>query len=159
MNKAKIYLDTSVINFLFADDAPDFQKATVEFFQTYAGFYELHVSDVVILEIDRTTDRESRDMLYSILRQHPIEVLSDSRYDEVSRLADRYIERGAIPRTKVEDAQHVAYATVYEMDILLSWNFRHLANISRETRVLAVNLEEGYRHPLRLLSPLEVLHE
>ena len=46
-----------------------------------------------------------------------------------------------------------------DMDVLLSWNFRHLANLNKEARFLAVNVEEGYRHPLRLVSPLEVLDE
>jgi alanine racemase len=45
------------------------------------------------------------------------------------------------------------------MDILLSWNFKHLANVSREARVVAVNKAEGYRHPLRMVSPLEVEDE
>jgi hypothetical protein len=51
MKKLRIYLDTSVINFLFADDAPDFKKATVEFFDQYATGYELYVSEIVRLEI------------------------------------------------------------------------------------------------------------
>ena len=46
-----------------------------------------------------------------------------------------------------------------EMDILLSWNFKHLANVRREARVATVNQEEDYWHPLRLLSPLEVQDE
>ena len=54
---------------------------------------------------------------------------------------------------------HVAYATVCKMDILLSWNFKHLANVNKEARILAVNDGEGYNHSLRLLSPLEVQDE
>lgn len=71
-------------------------------------------------------------------------------------LAARYIESGVIPRTKPENALHVAYATVCRMDVLLSWNFKHLANIHKEGKVLTVNLAEGYRASLRLVSPLEV---
>ena len=40
MKKLRIYLDTSVINFLFAHDAPDFRKATIEFFEKHASKYE-----------------------------------------------------------------------------------------------------------------------
>jgi hypothetical protein len=42
---------------------------------------------------------------------------------------------------------------------LLSWNFRHLANINREAKILIANSERGYRYPLRILSPLEVSNE
>jgi hypothetical protein len=77
----------------------------------------------------------------------------------LKELAFRYIEHGAIPEAKLEDAQHVAYATVHEMDILVSWNFRHLANVKKEAKILAVNVEAGYWRPLRLLSPLEIGHE
>jgi hypothetical protein len=45
------------------------------------------------------------------------------------------------------------------LDILLSWNFKHLANVRREGLIAAVNQQEGYGHALRLLSPLEVEDE
>ena len=51
MNKLRIYLDTSVVNFLFADDAPDFKRVTVDFFAKHASKYELFASQIVILEI------------------------------------------------------------------------------------------------------------
>jgi hypothetical protein len=60
---------------------------------------------------------------------------------------------------KREDALHVAHATVHGLDILLSWNFKHLANVRREGLIAAMNQQEGYWHALRLLSPLEVEDE
>ncbi len=53
----------------------------------------------------------------------------------------------------------MAYATVHQLDILLSWNFKHLANVRREGLIVAANQRAGYSHPLRLLSPLEVEDE
>ena len=61
-----------------------------------------------------------------------------------------------IPAAQREDALHVAYATVHGLDILLSWNFKHLANVRREALIAAINQREGHGHTLRLLSPLEV---
>ena len=159
MKKLRIYLDTSVINFVFADDAPDFMHATIEFFEDHSVLYDLYVSNIVLLEIDRTADPEHRQRLHVVLAEHDVSVLPDEHVDEVRELAERYIQRGIIPKSKIEDAMHVAYATVHEMDVLLSWNFRHLANLNKESRVLALNIEEGYWHPLRLVSPLEVMDE
>jgi len=77
----------------------------------------------------------------------------------IERLADLYLARGIIPAIKREDALHVAHATIHGLDILLSWNFKHLANVRREALIASVNQQEGHWHTLRLLSPLEVEDE
>lgn len=159
MRKLRIYLDTSVINFLFADDAPEFKKATVEFFDRFASRYDLHISGVVLAEIDATPDVDHRAALRSVPETRGVTLLPDDMEDEVARLADLYIARGVIPASKQADALHVAYATVYGLDVILSWNFQHLANVRKETAIMAINLEEGYTKPLRLLSPLEMYDE
>ena len=159
MRKLKVYLDTSVVSFLFAEDSPDFRKATVEFFERYSQRFDLFVSDVVPTEINRDPNLDRRHRLLDVLKQHPITVLPSSRTAEVEALATTYIDNKVLPPSKKEDALHVAYATVFELDVLLSWNFKHLANIAREERILTVNRQLGYRYPLRVLSPLEVDYE
>jgi predicted nucleic acid-binding protein len=159
MKKLRIYLDTSVINFLFAADSPDFRKATVEFFEKHAAKYDLYASEVVLLEFSRDPDAQHRQKLLTALRSHPITLLPSEPIEEIENLADQYIAQRIIPATKREDALHVAHATVHQMDILLSWNFKHLANVRREALIVAFNRQEGYWHSLRLLSPLGVEDE
>ena len=159
MKKLRIYLDTSVINFLFADDSKEFCQVTKDFFAVYADRYDLFVSQIVLLEINRTPDSTHRNRLSKVIRDYAIKVLPDDDANQIKKLADLYTKKGVIPANKMEDALHVAYATVCKMDILLSWNFKHLANINKEAKILAVNNEEGYHYPLRLLSPLEVEDE
>lgn len=159
MKGLRIYLDTSVVNFVFADDSPDFQRVTIEFFENHAARHDLYVSKAVLFEIDQDPQPDHRTQLRSILAAHSVGVLPDDEDEEILRLALCYMEKGAIPKNKMQDARHVAYATFYEMDVLLSWNFKHLANVAREARIHAVNIEEGYRYPLRLASPLEVVYE
>lgn len=157
--KLRIYLDTSVINFMYADDAPEKRDATIEFFVEQSHGCELFVSRIVLAEIARDPDSSHRAKLVAVLDKYPVVVLPPDRNDEVEELARAYIAAGVIPAGKAEDAMHVAYATVHEMDVLLSWNFKHLANVRREARVVAVNIQEGYRHPLRMVSPPEVEDE
>ena len=57
-----------------------------------------------------------------------------------------------------DDARHVAIATVESVAVIVSWNFRHLANLRREAGFNAVNLLQGYPQ-VRILSPLELIHE
>jgi predicted nucleic acid-binding protein len=159
MRRLRIYLDTSVINFLFANDAPDFRKVTEAFFAKHASRYDLYVSDVVRLEISKDPAPIHRQKLLGVLESHPIRVLPMDRRTEVEQLARLYLARGVIPPAKMEDALHVAFAVVYEMDVLLSWNFKHLANVNTEARLMAVSVEAGYRHTVRLTSPMEVEDE
>ena len=60
---------------------------------------------------------------------------------------------------KEDDALHIAYTTFYELDILLSWNYKHLANIFKKKKIQILNLEEGYNKPLDLITPMEVINE
>lgn len=161
MRKLRIYLDTSVINFLFADDAPEKRDATIVFFARYVATqrYEVAISPVVLGEIGRTPDPEQKKRLLDKTREYPLAMVSMEPDDEIVALADAYIEQGAIPERKYDDALHVALCTVNEIDVLLSWNYAHLANVNKERRILAVNHAMGYFYPLRITTPLEVMED
>lgn len=159
MKKLKIYLDTSVINFLFADDVPEFKRITEDFFENYVkkGKYLVYVSDVVIAEIEKTKDEIKKKQLFEVIEKYLLRIII---LDEASdKLAKVYIREKVIPPKKLEDAQHIAIATCNQMDILLSWNFRHLANIHKQLSVRIVNEKEGYFYPLILTNPMEVIYE
>jgi predicted nucleic acid-binding protein len=159
MKPLRVYLDTSVINFLFAEDAPDFRAVTVDFFKNRSKEHVLFISRVVLAEIANDPDEYHRSRLLGVLDEYAVSVLPTDREETVERLAKAYLTEGAIPISKPADAMHVAYATIHGMDVLLSWNFKHLVNIRREERILAVNLKNGYRLPLRIVSPLEMNDE
>ncbi len=159
MKRLRIYLDTSVINFLFADDAPDFRRVTVEFFERYAAQYELFGSDVLIRELSADSDLQRRDRHFLMLKQWYVAMLPGDFDDEVARLADAYLRDGVVPLRKRDDALHVAYATVFEMDVVLSWNFKHLANLRREARFMVINQAQGYLRSPRIVSPMELQDE
>ena len=159
MKKLKIYLDTSVINFLFADDAPQKRDWTVEFFERVVRRSEMaFISEVVVDEIKRTRDSEHRNVLLGAIRAHGLKFLSVEPVAEVKELAKAYLMAEVIPPTAEDDALHVAIATVNEVDVLVSWNFKHLANVHRERRIAAVNESLGYVYPLRITTPLEVMN-
>ncbi|MFQ5685271.1 MAG: hypothetical protein ACE5GV_01290 [Candidatus Scalindua sp.] len=64
-----------------------------------------------------------------------------------------------IPEVKVEDAIHVAVATVYEMDALITWNNRHLANLRKMEIINGINLKEGYTKHIEIVNPMEVISD
>lgn len=160
MRKLSIYLDTSIINFLFADDAPELRDITILFFSSIVrkGIYDIWISSVVVDEIQQTADEAKRERLLNAVRDYDLPILdTTSSKQEIRDLANKYIESKVIPPGKEEDALHVAISTVFEIDVLLSWNYRHLANLSRERRIMLVNLSEGYAKPLRIITPMEVI--
>lgn len=159
VKKLKIYLDTSVINFLFADDVPEFRKVTEDFFENYVkkGKYHVYVSDVVIAEIEKTKHENKKKHLLEVIEKYSLRILT---LNETSHeLAKVYLREKLIPPKKIEDAQHIAIATYNQMDILLSWNFKHLSNIQKQIGVKIINEKEGYFYPLTLTNPLEVVYE
>lgn len=156
----KIYLDTSVISFLYADDAPEKQEITIDFFDNFikTGIYQATISEFVLQEIENTGNELLREKLKAAVLDYPIEIVSVTNEDELQRMAYAYISEGVIPAKKLLDALHVAACTVLSINFLVSWNYKHLANISRERRILAVNLENNYINPLRIITPIELIN-
>ena len=155
MEKLRLYLDTTVWNFSFADDAPQHRAETLEFFQRVRlGLFEVFYSEAVEREVIAAPLARRRQIEKLLEEIAPKRLEQNSKIDA---LATEYINRSVLPKRSRLDAFHVAYATVYQMDALVSWNFRHLANVNRRKRVMALNLEKGYNFPVQLVTPLEVL--
>lgn len=160
-SQIKIYLDTSVPNFLFADDAPEKKEATIEFFENFilTNVYDCLISEYVLTEIDATKNNEKKELLYDVINKYPVRILEiDNKKIEILELANKYIESGVIPEKKLLDALHVAVCTVYGINILVSWNFKHLANINKEYRIKSVNYQNLYFNDLRIITPLELIN-
>jgi len=73
-------------------------------------------------------------------------------------LATAYVDARIVTQKYVDDARHVAIATTNGIGVLVSWNFKHLANYRRESGFNRVNVENGYPQ-VRILSPQELVYE
>ncbi|HBL31643.1 MAG TPA: hypothetical protein DD490_32880 [Acidobacteria bacterium] len=74
---------------------------------------------------------------------------------EVTALTASYAEHGALPPKCGNDMLHIALATVADIDVLVSWNFKHIVRLDKIRVFNAVNLELGYKQ-LQIYSPREV---
>jgi hypothetical protein len=79
------------------------------------------------------------------------------RSAEVEALAQKYLARKVVPLSYADDARHVAVCTIARIEYLVSWNFKHLANVRREVGFNAINLLQGYS-PLRIVTPSSLIH-
>lgn len=159
MAKFKIYLDTSVINFLHADDAPEKKEITVDFFENIIklSICDTIVSEYVLAEIKRTPNVIRRNQLMKVFEDYPIAVLPNPSVTEVKVLSVAYLDQGILPQKNFVDALHVAFCTVEKLDFLISWNYRHLANINKEIRFIGKNYELGYLNRFRIVTPTELI--
>ena len=154
MRKLKLYVDTSVWNFYFADDAPEKRDVTKEFFDlVQQGRYEVFISEVVIKEINDAPEPK-KAQLGGLIKDCPVVELEIT--EPVDELAKSYMAKGILPAKKEDDALHVAMATVAEMDALVTWNFQHLANLRKVELFHSASLEMGYFKKLEIVTPMEV---
>ncbi|MBC8181129.1 hypothetical protein H8E88_08395 [candidate division KSB1 bacterium] len=157
MRKLKLYLETSVWNFYFADDAPEKKEVTLQFFEKVEnGEFDIYISDIVFREIARAPQEKEALLLNLIEKYKPKELEVN---EEVLELAQKYIKEAALPERAIDVSRHVAVATVYEIDALISWNLKHLANLRRMERINGVNLKEGYSKRLEIVTPMEVSND
>ena len=150
--KLRIYADTSVIGGCEDEEFRDASRRLIE--SCARGEVTLVVSAVTFGELV-SAPQAVRDVLPSIDPVH-LERIEVTR--EVESLASRYIEDGVLARTMRADALHVAAATVAGVDVLASWNFRHLVNLRRIREFNEVNRSMGHS-PLDIRTPKELGHD
>ena len=146
-----LYLDTSVSGGYFDDE---FKEATRNLWQQMeSGKYRFVTSPLVAQEI-AGAPTEVRNLLISTFTQKDILPLTL----EAEALAAVYMMHKIVPAKYADDAAHVAIAVVNGIQVMVSWNFKHLVNLRRETAFNGVNRLQGYP-PVRIVSPLELVDE
>lgn len=76
--------------------------------------------------------------------------------DEIDSLSRAYVEAGIIGAESQRDAEHIAAASVADVDLIVSWNFRHIVHYEKIRGYHAVNLMKGYK-TIPIHSPREVI--
>jgi predicted nucleic acid-binding protein len=150
MKKFRIYVDTSVIGGCFDPEFATWSNGLFKDFEN--GIYRPVLSEIVAFEIEKAPT-EVIEKYFELLNCQ-IEIIDLTH--EVTQLANVYLERQILTPKYLDDARHIALATVHNIDMLVSWNFRHLVHVDKMRRFNAVNLELGYR-VIEIRSPREVI--
>lgn len=150
--KMKLYLESSVFNFVFADDAPEKQAITKDFFENKSANFDLFMSDIVFSELDNTKEPK-RNALMQLLEKYPLTNLKNTQ--ETINLARAYVSEGIIPEKFINDALHIAIATVNEIDSVVSWNLEHIVKIKTIIEVNRINIIKGYKQ-IFIITPEEI---
>ncbi len=147
MSNFKIYLDTSVISAYFDFYKPLRQNITQKWFQNNACEFDLHISLLVLEEIGNNTDGKLMSDMLNLLNLFSVRVLELN--GEIYGLAGLYREK-VMPK-EISDTLHIAAASYYRLDALVSWNFRHIVNLKTMRAVYEINSEQGY-NPVQILT-------
>ena len=149
--KQRIYIDTSIVGGHFDTE---FKEATLKLFERLDdGQIIFIVSDLLDLEL-LNAPQQVRDLLknYSSDKFQRIELTH-----EALQLADRYIAEKVVGKTSIEDCRHIALATIHKVDVLASWNFKHIVNLERIKGYNSVNLKLGYAM-IEIRSPKDLIN-
>jgi predicted nucleic acid-binding protein len=93
-----------------------------------------------------------------VIEKYKLEFISTEKSNDILNLANKYIENGVIPRKSETDAFHIAICVLNNINYLVSWNYKHLANVNKEHRIKMINIRENYLNELRIITPLELLN-
>jgi hypothetical protein len=136
--KQRIYIDTSIVGGYFDKE---FAEKTVPFFeQVRRGEYIILLSDILEQELS-FAPAHVRTLLQTIPSEYKEHIASTP---EIVLLATRYIDAGVVGKTSFDDCRHIAMATIYKADVLVSWNFKHIVNAVRIENYNRINHILGY---------------
>jgi len=152
IKKLRIYIDTSVIGGCFDIEFMDWPNKLFDEFRE--GIKIAVISDITLDEISFAR-LEVQQKLKTIPEKNKEYLLYD---ENAENLAEQYINEKAVTRKYYEDALHIAIATINNVDVLVSWNFKHIVNLDRIRKYNSVNLKHGYQ-TLEIRNPREILSE
>lgn len=149
--KQRYYIDTSVVGGYFDKE---FEKTTKMFFKRFED-------DEIIIVVSDLLDFDllnAPKLVKELLEKYDsknIEYLSLN--NEAIELANKYIDEKVVGQTSLIDCRHIALATIYKVDVLVSWNFKHIVNLARIHGYNSVNMKNGYpileiRNPKDLIN-------
>jgi predicted nucleic acid-binding protein len=149
--RLRTYIDTSVVGGYFDEE---FSETTKRLFERLENNEIVFViSDLLDLELT-AAPRNVRELLYNF---SPDKFERVHLTEEAIQLANRYIEEKVVGKTSLEDCRHIALATINRVDVLASWNFKHIVNLDRIKGYNTVNYRYGYPM-IEIRSPKDLIN-
>jgi hypothetical protein len=155
--KQTVYVETTIPSYYYnSRTTPEIvvlAQWTRDWWDNQRAKYELVTSSAVIDEIEQG-DHPLKTEKLTLMRA--VNLLP--YVDEISDIVDAYIARKVMPNDPRGDALHLAYASFYKCDVLLSWNCKHIVNYQKADHIQHVNGILGLHVPA-LVTPFELLNK
>ena len=141
IKKLRLYLETTAFNYYFDENRAGYESTVKLFEAISAGEYEGYSSVHVMEELKRAQEPKRSNML-ALVEKHRIRILTNDA--RIVTLAELYIANGIIPATHRLDSLHIASASVYALDCVVSYNFQHINRAKTKILTAHMNREAGY---------------
>ena len=156
-NKLKVYCETSFWSYLVGGRTTDTkiaadQALTQKWWEEIAPRCKIYISQYVVAEAGRGDSGMS--MARKCAMRNAVAI--NSRPDDVDPVAEKLMQGHAVPSSEGTDALHIATASVYGMDVLLTWNCKHMANPVTLPRTASILAQTGYDCPV-IITPAEFI--
>jgi predicted nucleic acid-binding protein len=147
----RVYIDTSVVGGQFDEE---FSADTIPFFEAVTnGQIIILISDLLEAELLRAP-QHVRDFLATL----PVQQIENLRLtQDATNLADQYILGKVVGHTSRADCQHIAIATLAKVDVLVSWNFKHIVNLDKIRGYNGINFQLGH-NMIEIRTPKEIIN-
>lgn len=153
--RQRVYIETTIPSFFHTlrTDAESVARMnwTRQWWDENVAEVQLATSLAVLAELRRGTSRKTPERLALL---NGIELLEVT--EEVLELTSLYIEKLVMPNDPAGDALHLALASIHKIDVLLTWNCRHLANPNKLEHIRLINFGLGLPVPT-IATPLNFL--
>jgi predicted nucleic acid-binding protein len=126
-------------------------EATREWWETRRPQFTIYISQIVLDEVARG-DTAIAAQRIKILQDFPLLAINPA----VQNLAAQFLSKSNLPPKASDDALHIAAATVYGLDYLLTWNCKHIANAQIQKKLAQISLNNGYELPT-ICTPYELM--
>lgn len=148
--KQRFYFDTSVFGGIF--DSEFDEETAILFEKVSLGQITCVYSELTENEPLRAPVRVR--VFFESIKAEDKEIINVT--EEAFKLAKAYIDEKVVGQTSFDDCVHIAVATISKVDLLVSWNFKHIVNVYRIRGYNSVNLRLGYS-TLEIRSPKEIV--
>jgi len=153
MKKLRLYVDTSVLGGIFDTEEPKRVNTAERLLRLIGdGTYEGYISRLTIEEVFAAPGKIQKKLQAKITNSG-FSILEENA--ESINLADAYVNAGAIPEKYRADARHIAIGVIHDLDYIVSWNYKHMVNISVRRLINSTNIRIGY-NSIEIISPEEV---
>jgi len=156
--KETVYIETSVVSYYASKLSRDLviagrQEITGEKWPKIEEVFDRYISALVIQEAEQGDTVAAQQRLRAVEGIPILEITENAE-----KLAGKLVSEKVIREKNIEDALHIAIASVNGIDYLLTWNFTHINNAQMKIRITTVVEEQGYQCPI-ICSPEELLGE
>jgi predicted nucleic acid-binding protein len=153
--KEKVYIDSTIPSYYHdeRDSLRTFIHITRQWWDEESENYEIVISEAVIQELGMG-DYPNRELILEMVKD--IHLLAGVL--ELEHITQFYIDNYVMPKSLIGDAVHLAYASYYNIEYLLTWNCNHLANANKRRHIRVINGRLGINTP-EIITPLELFRE